>query len=176
MGKRSDFEKNPRDYYRTFDPKAGFALELFIPPNSRYIEPFAGAGDLIQQLTFADCVLAYDIEPQACMVDKADAFRINSDELIDIDLLISNPPWTKEVFHKILDHFVPMIDCWFLMHSDWKQNKGSAKYVETWLTDIVPIGRLKWIEDSPHTSKDNCEWLKFSFHKQEAAKFHPRKV
>jgi hypothetical protein len=174
MGKRSNFEKNPRDYYRTFDPKAGIALEPFVERNAKYIEPFAGAGDLIQQLKFADCVLAYDIEPQACMVDQADAFTIGAEDLIDVDLCISNPPWSKDIFHKALDHFVPFIDCWFLMSSSWKQNKGSAEYVSKWLTDIVPIGRMKWIEGSPHSSVDDCEWLKFSYWKNDAARFHPR--
>lgn len=174
MGKRSNFEKNPRDYYRTFDPKAGIALEPFVDPKAKYIEPFAGAGDLIQQLKFADCVLAYDIEPQACMVEQADAFEIGAEDLIDVDLLITNPPWSKDIFHKALDHFVPLIDCWFLMSSGWKQNKGSAEYVNKWLTDIVPIGRMKWIEGSPHSSVDDCEWLKFSYWKKDAARFHPR--
>ena len=174
MGKRSNFEKNPRNYYRTFDPKAGAALRPYVKEGSCYVEPFAGAGDLIDQLTWLKCGWASDIEPQVCFVDRADAFDTTKDDLEDVDLLITNPPWDREYFEPILNHFVPMIDCWFLMSADWKQNLWAAPYVEKWLTDIVPIGRLKWIENSPYSAKDNCDWLKFSVNKTGNANFHPR--
>lgn len=178
MGKRSNFEKNPRDYYRTFDPKAGIALKPFVEEGLTYFEPFAGAGDLIKQLDFVECKWASDIEPQQnegeIYIREISAFHLPKTQISNYDLMITNPPWTKDVFHRSLEHFVPLIDCWFLMSSNWKQNKGSAEYVNKWLTDIVPIGRMKWIEGSPHSSVDDCEWLKFSYWKNDAARFHPR--
>lgn len=29
------------------------------------------------------------------------------------------------------------------------------------LRKIVSVGRVKWIEDSPHTGKDDCAWYMF---------------
>lgn len=176
MGKRSNFEKKPRNYYRTFDPKAGDALAPFVSMSALYLEPFAGAGDLVVNLNRHDirCIGMSDIEPQAEGIEQRCAFSYTNDEMWRYDYLISNPPWAKSVFHRTLDHYVPMIDCWFLMSSNWKQNKGSARYVDNWLCDIVPIGRLKWIEGTAHSAMDDCEWLHFSRLKNEPARFHSR--
>lgn len=176
LGKRSEFERVERDYYRTFDLKAGATLKPFIEEYATYFEPFAGAGDLVNQIDFADCVYKTDIEPQSGDIDTFDAFDYNKSmlEWRQVDYLISNPPWSREIFHRALDHFVPMIDVWFLMSSNWKHNKSSAPYVSKWLVDIVPVGRMKWIENSPHSGKDDCDWLKFSRNKNEPARFHPR--
>lgn len=177
MGKRSKFEKNKRDYYRTFDPKAGKALEPYVTQGSYCAEPFAGAGDLLDNVHYVHWDIVSDIEPQPGKydIDTKDAFSYTEKDMEKVELLISNPPWTKAIFHKILDHFVPMIDCWFLMSANWKQNKGSAEYVDRWLTDIVPVGRMQWIENSEHSALDDCEWLKFSANKSRPARFHPRK-
>ena len=67
MGKRSTFKKNPRDYYRTFDERAGDALAPFIGNIKTFAEPFCGAGDLVNQLQERHnkwCMWKSDIEPQ----------------------------------------------------------------------------------------------------------------
>ncbi len=56
MAKRSDgdFERIPNDLYRTWDPRAVRALLPHLAPRTRFVEPCAGAGDLIDQLVNAN--------------------------------------------------------------------------------------------------------------------------
>ncbi len=65
MGKRSDFVRVERDYYKT--PYAAVpALLPHLEPNTRFCEPCAGDGALIDHLTKHGhvCASAWDIEPQ----------------------------------------------------------------------------------------------------------------
>ena len=90
------------------------------------------------------------------------------------DVMITNPPFTKEVFHDAIEHFTGIlnIDCWWLMSSDWLFNKGSAKMVDKYVTDVVAIGRMKWIPNSKMSGKDNMIWLKTSLEKDGPTRFH----
>ena len=40
-----------------------------------------------------------------------------------------------------------------------------------WLRKIVSVGRVKWIEDSPFTGKDNCCWYLFDAREEAPAEF-----
>ena len=65
MGKRSDFERIPRDFYPT--PRAAvLPLVKHLPKHFVFTEPCAGDGRLIDHLQNAGgfCVDAYDIEPR----------------------------------------------------------------------------------------------------------------
>lgn len=179
MAKRSDFERVERDYYRTFDPRAGDALKPFIELGQQYIEPFAGAGDLVDQLAWANCSHESDIEPQPAKngryIMKLDAFNLQSGHILRNPIMITNCPWDRKIFHKAIEHFAPMLPSWFLIDSNWLNTKQSAPYVKKYLTDIVPIGRLKWIEGTTMSGKDDCSWLRFSKDKElDYAKFHGR--
>lgn len=52
MGKRSDFERKPRDLYET-PPEAVQPLLPHLCPQTRFIEPCAGAGALVDALQAA---------------------------------------------------------------------------------------------------------------------------
>lgn len=176
MAKRSDFERVERDYYRTFDPKAGVALEAFIDPGLRYIEPFAGAGDLVNQLTYANCIIKTDIEPQADDIPQRDAFSYTKDELygLGIEAIITNPPWARPILHKTINHFALMVPTWLLLDANWIWTKQAKPYIEQYLTDIVTIGRLKWIPNTTMSGKDDCAWMRFSNDKSEPTRFFGR--
>ena len=65
MGKRSEFERVPRDYYPT-PYQAVLPLVAHLPEWYTFTEPCAGDGRLIDHLEKhgGKCTHAYDIEPQ----------------------------------------------------------------------------------------------------------------
>jgi hypothetical protein len=49
---------------------------------------------------------------------------------------------------------------WLLFDSNWsntKQSRGLLRHC----TIILPIGRVKWIPDSPYAGKDDAAWFRF---------------
>jgi hypothetical protein len=176
MAKRSDFKRVERDYYRTFDPKAGHALRPFIEGIESALEPFAGAGDLINQFPELSWVQS-DIEPQVCFVDKMDAFEYTKEIVLDncgADAIITNPPWSRPIMHRAIEHFAPIIQTWLLLDANWIWTKQASPYINKYLTDVVTIGRLKWIEGTTMSGKDDCAWFRFSADKSEPTRFFGR--
>lgn len=180
MGKRSSFKKNPRDYYQTFDRRAGDALWYFLADIDTFAEPFVGNGALVHQLQENHnlrCMFKSDIEPQPDVSFGVNAhvmdFRlVNETDLSNCDVMITNPPFTKGVFHEAIEHFTPMIDCWWLNQADYIFNKGSSQIIDKYVTDVVTIGRLKWFKDTNQSSVDNFVWIKTSRTKYGDTKFH----
>lgn len=175
MAKRSDFKRVERDYYRTFDPKAGNALRPFIEGIESALEPFAGAGDLTAQFPEINWIQS-DIEPQACFVSEYDAFSWTKEdiEFEYFDAVITNCPWSRPILHRTIEHFAPIIQTWLLLDVNWLFTKQASPYVNKYLTDIVTIGRVKWIENTTMSGKDDCAWLRFSSDKSEPTRFFGR--
>lgn len=180
MGKRSNFEKIDRNYYRTFDTRAGDALKPFLDKDGikTYVEPFAGAGDLYDQLKNLgyDCKHLSDIEPQDTLglgnIIKTMDYKDVVNEH-DVDAMITNPPWDRHFFHEAIEIVTPKFPiCWWLMSANWAFNKSSSKYLDKYVTDIVAIGRLKWIPDTKMAGKDDCIWVRTSVDKKDDTKFH----
>ena len=72
MGKRSDFERKPRDIYPT-PMEAVKPLLEHLPEDFLFAEPCAGNGVLIEHLeTKGVCMWASDIEPQTKGIHKND--------------------------------------------------------------------------------------------------------
>ena len=158
MGKRSDFDRVPRDFYPT--PEAAvWPLLPHLPHHFTYWEPCAGDGALIGHLP-GDCRLATDIEPQCRPVLKLDAITSNPLCADGCDLIITNPPWDRKILHPMIAHFSAMKPTWLLFDADWMHTKQSAEYMQ-WCRKIVSVGRVKWIPDSKMTGKDNCAWYLF---------------
>lgn len=163
MGKRSNFERRPRDFYST--PLA--AVEPLIPHlpyTFTYIEPCAGDNRLVnhvQELTggHGDCILASDIEPQSPEVLQADAFNIDVSDL-GMDYIITNPPWEREFLHRFIDKYLDIAPTWLLFDADWMHTKQSS-ILMSYCVKVVSVGRVKWIEGSKMTGKDNCCWYLF---------------
>ena len=57
--------------------------------------------------------------------------------------------------HGLIAHFQNIAPTWLLLDADWKQTRQAAPFLPH-CSDIVAIGRVKWIEGSKHTGKDNC--------------------
>lgn len=172
MGKRSDFARIDRDFYPT--PRAA-ALPLLrhLPVNTRFAEPCVGDGALVRHLEEAGhtCVMASDIKPQCAGAIQATVFSITS--FSNADYVITNPPWSRDILHPMIQHFIACrIPAWLLFDADWPHTKQSSELMH-YCSDIVPIGRVKWIDGSPHTGKDNAAWYRFAVGTQFTV-FHTR--
>jgi hypothetical protein len=144
MGKRSNFERRPRDFYPT-PREAVLPLVPHLRGIRRFAEPCAGAGDLVRHLEEhgLKCVYAGDI------ADGRDAFACESFGAP----VITNPPWSRNVLHPLIAHFMQAASfAWLLFDADWAHTKQSTSLI-TYCSLIVPVGRLRWIPNSPHTGR-----------------------
>jgi len=158
MGKRSAFDRIERDFYPT--PMAAVVpLIPHLAPNTQFCEPCAGDGRLIAWLESWGhmCKDACDIEPMADGIHQADAMTYKAD---GFSCYITNPPWDRKALHPIIENLCKQKPTWLLFDADWMHTKQSAQFMP-WVRKIVSVGRIKWIEDSPHTGKDNCCWYLF---------------
>ena len=158
MGKRSDFERRDKDKYYT--PKAAvLPLLPHLKPNTTFFEPCAGDGRLIEHLEEAGhvCKYACDIEPEHPRICKRDALEISH---VSADCVIMNPPWDRKIMHPFIEHFAQMCPTWTLFDANWLFTKQAAPYMR-WCSKVVVIGRVKWIEDSKQTGKDDSVWALF---------------
>lgn len=172
MGKRSDFERIDKDFYRTIDPRAVAALVPHLEPETRFCEPCAGAGDLMDQLMALGhvCARARDIAPQRDDIEQKDALTTLTG---NIDCFITNPPWSRHILHPLIEFLSAQHPTWLLFDADWAHTKQSAPYMR-FCTDIVSVGRLIWIPGTTTSGKDNCAWYRFSRDKDGPTRFHGR--
>lgn len=161
MGKRSSFERRERDYYPT--PKEAVdRLNNIFPLNCSFVEPCAGDGRLIEHLEALGnyCVGAYDIEPLNDRVMKRDALGLSYDDVKHADYIITNPPWSRDILHNLIDRLSSLKPTWLLFDADWMHTKQASPWLLR-CKSIVSVGRLKWIEGSTSVGKDNCAWYLF---------------
>ena len=158
MGKRSNFDRIPRDFYPT-PLEAVRPLLPHLPAGSSFIEPCAGNGALVDHLTTAGhiCALASDIEPKRADIHTGDALTM---QVYGVDFYITNPPWTRKVLHPLIANLSRQAPTWLLFDADWIHTRQSTQFMPL-LHKVVSVGRVKWIADSPFTGKDNCCWYLF---------------
>jgi hypothetical protein len=189
MAKRTprNQEGNERDYHPT-PPAPVMPLLPHLLPGTRFIEPCAGNGALIETLQAHGhvCVAALDIEPQDACIAKIDAlqWRRAPGTAYGQFMLITNPPWRRDLLHALIWHLMQQHPCWFLFDSDWahtrqavglqsvplpyqddidpKDRKRMRCDLLAYCHAIVSVGRVKWIADSKHQGFDNCAWYLFS--------------
>lgn len=171
MGKRSGFERRPRDFYPT--PVAAVAPLLpHLRPGTVFAEPCAGDGALVDHLTAAGhvCAWASDIEPRRPDIHENDATTCG---LGGAECYITNSPWERAVLHEILVALSDKAPTWLLLDADWVHTRQAAPFLPR-LRKIVSVGRVKWIPDSKMTGKDNCAWHLFDTPNLSAASFYGR--
>lgn len=149
MGKRSDFKRQERDFYPTpYEAVAPLLSHLPALHKPMYAEPCAGDGALIRHIgSAAECVIAYDIEPQGVAVLCRDALYYRPIKAIRFDMFITNPPWDRKILHPLIVHLSDMAPTWLLFDADWMHTKQSAEFMPR-CRKIVSVGRVKWIPDS----------------------------
>ena len=77
-----------------------------------------------------------------------------------MDFFITNPPWDRKILHPILEKLPMIFPTWLLFDADWMHTKQSSELIKR-CVKIVSVGRVKWIENSKMTGKDNCAWYLF---------------
>ena len=166
MGKRSKFERREADFYPT--PRA--AVVPLIPHLHgirAFAEPCAGDGALVRHLESFGlrCVYAGDIR------SGQDALAL--DHYGAADAVITNPPYTRELMHSLIAHFQRIAPTWLLLETDWASTWQALPFLPS-CSDIVTIGRVKWIEGSKYTGKDNHAWYSFDIRHKSGPVFHGR--
>jgi hypothetical protein len=155
MGKRSNFERVPHDFYRT-------PLQAVLPliPWLRlwgirtFAEPCAGEGDLVRHLESHGLRCVY----QGDIMAGQDALAV--DHYGGADANITNLPWTRKLMHPLITHLQRIAPTVLLLDSDWADTKQAVPYLGS-CTDILPIGRQIWIPGTTDTGKDNASWYRF---------------
>lgn len=180
MGKRSEFERLPNDYYPT--PEAAIRhLKPFLPKRFTFCEPCAGDGRLTRflQKIGGELTAQYDIEPQAPHVDQADARHMLSRHTYGAEYIITNPPWSRDLLHPLIMRFSRIAPTWLLFDAGWAFSDQAAMFMD-WrrgncrVRSIVAVGRLQWIEDSEDTGKDDAAWYLIGGPSSEPPRFYPR--
>lgn len=161
MSKRTpDLERKPRDLYET--PERPVAPLLpFLPKGTRFVEPCAASGLLVGHLEGAGhwCVAASDIHPLNPDYGTLDALQLPRPP--DGTMIITNPPWSRELLHPMIVHFSDLAPTWLLFDADWAHTGISKPYRER-CRKIVSVGRVKWVfEGSKVPGFDNAAWYEF---------------
>lgn len=160
MGKRSNFERKERDYYST-PIEAVLPLLRHLPAGVGFMEPCAGDGRMIRHLEKYGhkCLHAFDIEPQAEGIEKKDVLFFGED-LPSVDMIITNPPWERELLHQMIERFRMHAPTWLLFDAGWMFTVQAAPYIQ-YCSMIVAIGRVKWIEGTDGGGKEDAAWYRF---------------
>ncbi len=184
MGKRSGFPRIERDNYQTWDPRALPPLLPHLKERTRFIEPCCGDLHLVRQLEAAGHVCRWSSDimarevtytvsgvPVTRHVPGIDALKLGA-KLEHADCIITNTPWRVDILHPMIEYFLKYNSAWLLLNAGWAHTKQSIPYM-SFCSDIVAIGRLKWIPKSKYDAKDDCSWYRFS-KDAEYTVFHPR--
>jgi hypothetical protein len=166
MSKRSpgQFARRDRDFYPT-----PYAAVPPLIPHLRgvrtFAEPCAGAGDLVRHL-----------ESHGLCCGYAGDIATGQDALVlgtcgDIDAIITNPPWKRPILHLLIAHFAKIAPTWLLLDQDWAATKQATPFLGC-CSDILAIGRVRWIAGTKNTGKDNAAWYRFDAHHAAGPAYH----
>jgi hypothetical protein len=123
-------------------------------PATRYVEPCRGQGLLIGHLTHFGhrLVSAHDLPDDDARTTKYD--------IAPGEIFLTNPPWSRELLHAITVNLSNQAPAWLLIDADWPHTRQAIPYLLR-LRMIISVGRVRWIENSKFTSKDNAIWALF---------------
>lgn len=164
MSKRTPgLPRRPREFWPTpYD--AVRPLIGYLPAEADWIEPCAGAGDLIRHLRLlwpgGNLVHACDLMPRAEGVVRGNALRLEARP----GLYITNPPWPVtgakgDPALGIIRHLAALAPTWALLPWDFMANAYFAEVARACVM-VVPIGRVSWLNNG-QGGKDNACWAKF---------------
>lgn len=163
MGKRSNFDRIPQDAYHTVDPRAVEILQPHLADKVKFAEPCVGKGYMVKWLSRYghECVYEHDIK-----LGK-DALDTTEEDLSRADMIITNPPYTRPLMHSMIQHFSSLRPTWLLLDADWLYTFQSADLVRERLVSRIALPRLRWIEGTKSSGKENSAWYLFDKNKTE---------
>jgi hypothetical protein len=155
MGKRSAYPRHARDFYKT--PIEAVAPLLPHLSARTFAEPCCGDGALVRHLQShgLQCSLASDIKPRG-YGQQQDALSI----AFVPQQFMTNPPWSREILHGLIEHLSDLAPTWLLFDADWMHTKQAVPHLKR-CSKIVSVGRVKWIAGTAMTGKDNVAWYLF---------------
>jgi hypothetical protein len=174
MGKRSKFPRIVRDAYTT-PLEAVLPLLPNLPRRFTFIEPCAHDGRLIDHLTKAGgtCIGAWDIATRRSDIKKRDALTLTRADVPNGTLIITNSPWERAVLHRMIAHFASLAPSWLLIDANWLNTVQAIPFIDR-LHAYQPIGRVRWIEGTSMSGKDDAAWFLFGKSKPAPAKLYSR--
>jgi hypothetical protein len=89
------------------------------------------------------------------------------------DATITNPPYTRPLMHALIAHFARVLPTWLLLDMDWASTQQSAPFMPS-CSDIVPVGRVRWIAGTDSDGFDNSAWYRFDSRHSAGPVFHGR--
>ena len=177
MSKRTPgLPQRPRGFWPT-PIDAVRPLIPFLPDEADYVEPCAGAGDLIRHLGHlwpgGRLCGAYDLVPQAAGIEEADALSLE----LRPDRYITNPPWPVggkrgDPALGIIKHLMRLAPTWVLLPWDFMANAYYAE-VSRFCVQVVPLGRVSWLGNG-QGGKDNACWAEFDAGHSAGTALHSR--
>lgn len=158
MGKRTSFEKIPKDKWPT-PYNAVEPLLPFLAPKTHYIEPCANDAILIRHLARHGhrCVGALDIEPRHPQVTRGDATRAR---WANPPMFITNLPWSRPILHRLIEHLSAQAVLWTIIDADWMHTGQASEYL-AYCTDVITIGRQIWVPGTDVAGYENAAWYRF---------------
>lgn len=155
MSKRTNYPRIDKDAYMTTDSRAVTPLFSYLSKtlgkNVFYYEPCVGDGSLVKLLSSEfECVGQSDLEKDA----QTTQYETNA------DFFITNPPWSRDLLHPIIENLRNQLPTWLLFDADWMHTQQAIPYIKYCKT-IVSVGRLKWFVGTKHDPMDNCAWYLF---------------
>lgn len=177
MGKRSEFERNKHDLYATPE-SAVLPLLPHLDERTVFTEPCAGNGQLVYILEKYGhvCTGAYDkyVQEPSSSNQGLPRNRIWMKDVFDhtsiygADFFITNPPWNSKnsrIACDVIRLLSSLAPTWLLLPADYMHNAYFAEFEDRCIK-IVSVGRVKWVEGSKYTGKENCAWYLFDYPKE----------
>jgi hypothetical protein len=167
LSKRSSgqFERRERDFYPT-PAKAVTPLISWLAGIRTFAEPCAGDGDLVRHLESHGLTCCY----QGDIATGHDALAVDS--YGTIDAVITNPPWKRPILHRMIRHFARIAPAWLFIDADWAHTRQATPCLAC-CTNILPIGRVKWIPGTKNSGLDNVAWYRFDARHTAGPLLHP---
>jgi hypothetical protein len=157
MGKRSNFERRERDTYDT-PAKAVLPLLPHIDRAVMFVDPCAGSGALVTHLEAAGhvCIGMSDIAPRAPGVARVNMLKARVPAYCDF--VITNPPWERKLLHAFIERLRAIgRTAWLLFDTGWMFTQQAQPYLP-YISRIVTVGRVRWIEGTKDDSLDDAAW------------------
>ena len=173
MNKRSKgkFPRRELDQYDTPET-AVYPLFPYLPLGGEFLhdmpelanadfnvwEPCAGSGALalvLMQHPHCQFVRTSDIEPRSQYIAQRDAFDMST---CGNDIIVTNPPWERDILHRMISHFRHMAPTWLLIDANWAHTKQASEHLK-YCAKIVTIGRVSWMKNKVSGFDDSCWYL-----------------
>lgn len=156
MGKRSNFVRRANDDYAT-PLKAVPPLVPHLRDLRTFAEPCCGQGALVGYLESCNLTCVY----KGDITTGQDALA--REHYNNADAIITNPPYSRELMHRLITHFALIAPTWLLLEFDWLATQQARPFIPI-CSDIVAVGRLRLIPGSKWEGKESFAWCRFDDH------------